>query len=64
MNKQLYKQLDFIENHIYEPVISDLLDHKYAIINAFFDSKEVDELPRSLKDIVAEFLYKFRIFQQ
>lgn len=58
MNKQLFEQLDFTENSIYERVISDLLDHKYAIIDDFFDSKEVDKLRRSIKDIYEDDCFK------
>ena len=51
MEVQLFEQLEFSENPVYERVISDLLDHKYSIVDDFFDSEEIDELRESLKAI-------------
>ena len=51
METQLFEQLEFIENPVYERVISDLIDQKYSIVDDFFDAEEIDELRESLKTI-------------
>ena len=39
MEVQLFEQLEFSENPVYERVISDLLDHKYSIVDDYFGLK-------------------------
>ncbi len=51
MKEQLFEQLDFVENPVYERIIDDLLQQKYAIVENFFDVSEVEELRQSLRDI-------------
>lgn len=51
MIEQLFEQIAFEENPLYERVISDLLDQKYAILDHFFAEDEVDELRRRLLDV-------------
>lgn len=46
--QELYEQLDFRENPLYERIISDLLERKYSIIDHFFDAAEVDLLRKTL----------------
>ncbi|MDP5045165.1 MAG: 2OG-Fe(II) oxygenase [Leeuwenhoekiella sp.] len=51
METQLFEQLQFTENTVYELVISDILDRGYSIVDDFFDSSEIEELRQSLKDV-------------
>ncbi|WP_028377033.1 2OG-Fe(II) oxygenase [Leeuwenhoekiella sp. MAR_2009_132] len=51
METQLFEQLQFTENPVYEMVISDILDRGYSIVDDFFDSSEIEELRQSLKDV-------------
>ena len=51
METQLFEQLHFTENPVYELVISDILDRGYSIVDDFFDSSEIEELRQSLKDV-------------
>ncbi|MCM8569732.1 2OG-Fe(II) oxygenase [Gramella jeungdoensis] len=45
---ELFEQLEFKENPLYEQVISDLLEKKYSIIDNFFEEAEVNKLRGSL----------------
>lgn len=45
---QLFEQLDFIENPVFERIISDLQEKKYSITDDFFDLPEVEALRTSL----------------
>ena len=47
-NKELYEQLDFQENPLYEKIIDDLLHQQYSIVDSFFNAEEVDLLRTSL----------------
>ena len=47
-NKELYEQLDFQENPLYEKIIDDLLHRQYSIVDSFFNAEEVDLLRASL----------------
>ncbi|MFD2825027.1 2OG-Fe(II) oxygenase [Leeuwenhoekiella polynyae] len=49
MSTQLFEQVDFVENTVYEQVITSLLDQKYAIVDDFFTAEEIEELRQSLK---------------
>lgn len=45
---ELFEQLDFVENPLYECIISDILDKGYSIADAFFSEEEVAILRASL----------------
>lgn len=45
---QLFEQLDFVENPVFEKIISDLQEKNYSVVDAFFDLGEVEELRTSL----------------
>ena len=51
METQLFEQLQFTENTVYENLITDILEKSYSIIDDFFDASEIEELRDSLKDI-------------
>ncbi len=44
----LFDQLEFIENPVYERLISDLQEQKFCVMDNFFDLGEVEELRNSL----------------
>ncbi|WP_432264615.1 2OG-Fe(II) oxygenase [Autumnicola musiva] len=46
--EELFDQLEFKENPLYEQIISDLLEKQYAVIDSFFDLAEVEILRKSL----------------
>ncbi|QAA82337.1 2OG-Fe(II) oxygenase [Aequorivita sp. H23M31] len=48
MANELYEQLEFVENVLFERIIEDLLSKKYSIVNDFFSSEEVTILRDSL----------------
>lgn len=48
MNTELFEQLEFIENPLFETIINDLIQQKYSIVNDFFSSEEVIILRNSL----------------
>ncbi len=48
MTEELFEQLEFIENPLFETIIGDLLQQQYSIVNNFFSSDEVDVLRNSL----------------
>ncbi len=45
---ELYDQLEFTSNPLYESIIDDILEKKYSIIDDFFDLEEVQLLRSSL----------------
>ncbi|MEA1787261.1 2OG-Fe(II) oxygenase [Arenibacter sp. GZD96] len=45
---ELFEQLDFVENPLYERVISDLLAQQYSIVDDFFSSAIVEKLRLAL----------------
>jgi len=47
---ELFEQLEFKENPIYEKIISGLLEDNYCIVENFFDLEEVAVLRKSLLD--------------
>jgi SM-20-related protein len=47
-NAELYEQLEFKENPLYEKIISGLLEDQYYIVEDFFDAEEIHVLRRSL----------------
>ncbi|AFL80561.1 putative proline hydroxylase [Aequorivita sublithincola DSM 14238] len=48
MTDELFEQLEFIENPLFETIISNLLQQQYSIVNDFFSSEEVEVLRNSL----------------
>jgi|SRR5690554_2010326 len=48
MTEELYEQLNFIENPLFESIINDLITQQYSIVNDFFSSEEVEVLRNSL----------------
>ena len=44
----LFEAIDFVENPVYEKIISDIANHHYSIVEEFFTSKEVLLLRQSL----------------
>ena len=48
MNQELFEQLEFVENPLFETIIEDLLKQQYSIVNDFFSSEEVVVLRNSL----------------
>lgn len=45
---ELFEQLGFVENPLYEKIISDLQEQKFSIVDGFFDERTVEELRHSL----------------
>jgi len=45
---ELYEQLDFKENPLYEKIITDLVENKYSIVEGFFDLEEIAKLRATL----------------
>ncbi|WP_026451010.1 2OG-Fe(II) oxygenase [Aequorivita capsosiphonis] len=48
MTEELFEQLEFVENPLFETIIEDLLQQQYCIINNFFSSEDVEILRNSL----------------
>jgi SM-20-related protein len=55
---ELYEQLEFRENPLYERIISDLLEKKFSIVEDFFGLQEVALLRKSLLDKYREDEFK------
>jgi len=47
-DQELFEQLEFKENPLYERIIQDLLDKRYSVIDNFFNATEVDILREHL----------------
>ncbi|APU68198.1 2OG-Fe(II) oxygenase [Christiangramia flava] len=47
---ELFEQIGFEENPLYEQIIADLLERKYSVIDGFFASEEVDLLRDSIME--------------
>lgn len=45
---ELFEQLDFRENPLYETIISDLIKQQYSVVDGFFTELEVEQLRASL----------------
>ncbi|SFW30281.1 SM-20-related protein [Sinomicrobium oceani] len=45
---ELFEQLDFVENPLYEKIIADLMERQYSIVENFFPDTEVTALRNSL----------------
>ncbi len=48
MTEELFEQLEFIENPLFETIIDNLLKQQYSIVNDFFSSEEIEVLRNSL----------------
>lgn len=48
MNEELFEQLEFEENPLFETIIENLLQQQYSVVNDFFVSEEVEFLRNSL----------------
>lgn len=48
MTAELFEQLEFVENPLFESIIDSLLQQQYSIVNDFFSSEEVEILRNSL----------------
>ncbi len=48
MAEELFEQMKFVENRLFETIIQDLISKKYSIVNNFFSSEEVRILRNSL----------------
>lgn len=46
--EQLYEAIDFVENPLYEKIISDISTNRYSVVEFFFTDKEVEILRQSL----------------
>ena len=55
---ELFEQLDFKVNPLFETIIENLIKDKYAIVDGFFDSFEVDSLRNSLLSIYESSFFK------
>jgi SM-20-related protein len=48
--QEIFEQLDFTENPLYEAIIANLLSQQYAVVDHFFDDTEVVALRNSLQE--------------
>lgn len=48
MIEELYEQLEFVTNPLFETIIEDLLKQQFSIVDNFFSSEEVEALRKSL----------------
>ena len=55
---ELFEQIEFQENPLYEQIIQDILEKKYSIIDNFFDTAEVDILRENLLEKYEEDNFK------
>lgn len=58
VENELYEQVDFVENLLYEKVISDLLEQQYSVVEGFFDPTEVEMLRNALLEKYEEDNFK------
>ncbi|MGB5944411.1 MAG: 2OG-Fe(II) oxygenase [Leeuwenhoekiella sp.] len=58
MKEQLFEQVAYGENLLYERVIDDLLERNYSIVEDFFNDAEVDELRNAVKSVYEEDRFK------
>ena len=54
----LFEAIDFVENPLYEQIISDLANHHFSIIENFFSTEEVSMLRASLIEKYEEESFK------
>ncbi len=55
---ELFEQLDFVENPMYESIISDLMEQQYCVVEDFFSAEEVFALRNSLLEKYEEDNFK------
>jgi len=55
---ELYEQLEFKENPAYEQIISDLVEHKYSIVEDFFNLEEIQKMRTTLLNKYEEDSFK------
>ncbi|MBJ7879508.1 2OG-Fe(II) oxygenase [Gelidibacter salicanalis] len=55
---QLFEEIAFVENPLYEKIIEDIIAQKYAIVEDFFTDEEVQMLRQSLIDKHEEDVFK------
>ena len=48
MSQELFEQLEFQENPLFETIIDDLLEQQYSIVDAFFTASETTQLREHL----------------
>ncbi|MEZ4778035.1 MAG: 2OG-Fe(II) oxygenase [Flavobacteriaceae bacterium] len=48
MSDELFEQLDFVENPLFESIIEDLINLKYSVVDGFFSEVEVTALRNNL----------------
>ena len=48
MSEELYEQLDFVENPLFESIIEDLTNLQYSVVDGFFSEVEVQALRTNL----------------
>lgn len=56
--QEIFEQLDFVENPMYESIINDLMEQQYSIVEGFFSEEEVLALRDSLLDKFEEDAFK------
>ncbi|MEL4307030.1 2OG-Fe(II) oxygenase [Joostella sp. CR20] len=56
--EELFDQLDFVENPLFESIIDDLLEQQYSVIDTFFSEEEVTILRTSLLEKYEEDKFK------
>lgn len=56
--QEIFEQLDFVENPMYESIINDLMEQQYSIVEGFFSEEEVIALRNSLLDKFEEDAFK------
>ncbi|MBA6151823.1 2OG-Fe(II) oxygenase [Gelidibacter maritimus] len=54
----IFQDIPFVENPLYERIIDDIVTHKYAIVEDFFNDDEVEVLRQSLVDKHEENAFK------
>jgi len=57
-NQELFEQIEFQENPLYERIIQDILEKKYSIVDDFFNADEVAILRKQLIDKYEEDNFK------
>jgi len=57
-DQELFEQIKFQENPLYEQIIQDILEKKYSIVDNFFDANEVAVLRKQLIDKYEEDNFK------
>lgn len=57
-DQELFEQIEFKENPLYEQIIQDILEKKYSIVDNFFDTAEVDILRENLLEKYEEDNFK------